>query len=472
MKLAFILVFFVGASPFWTLMIAAPKWWWTQRIVSSPWIVAPTLVFWFVLATPRMAELLPAVAKPTMPAWQELVADPAVLTFVWAQIIAWDLFVGRWLYLDARKRGISPWISSPLLVLAIMLSPIAVPLYLTVRRFVGHEPREELALPPKPEPQLAPEPVRSGWHKPLMAFVAFAAVIEVVAIVGLIVDDRTLVGAPIWAKPAKFAISFGLYALMLAWMLTLPRRRIRQGVILGNITAYICFIEVGIVVLQTVRGHRSHFNIATAFDAVMWGIMGTSVLVLWIVNLIGAVMLMREKHADLTSLWALRLGMIITLAGMAVAFLMTTSSAEQRAQRPRMLIGAHSVGVEDGGPSMAITGWSTTGGDLRVPHFVGIHGLQLVPLFALVLGLLVTRSPRLRDELVRVRLVWAFSGAYAGLLLLVTWQALRAQPVLQPDALTIGAYVVLVVGTVVATRWALRASPKPAPEPLREEVLV
>ncbi|HEY0449290.1 ABA4-like family protein [Actinophytocola sp.] len=475
MKLAFVLVFFVGASPFWTLMIFAPKWWWTKRIVSSPWIVAPTLVFWFAFAIPRLGELLPAVAKPTLAGWQDLVTDPAVLTFFWAQIIAWDLFVGRWMYRDGLARGMRPAVMSPLVLLTIMLSPISVPLYLVLRKVLGREPHEELVLPANPGPKLAPEPVRSGWHRQLVWFAAFAAVVEVVSLIGLVFDDRILVGAPIWAKPAKFALSFGLYALMLAWMLTLPRRRLRQGVIIGNITAIVCFIELAIVVLQTVRGHRSHFNIATAFDLMMWAIMAASIGVLFAANVVGAVMLMRERHADRPALWALRLGSVISVAGMAVAFLMVTSSAEQRAQRPRMLIGAHSVGVPDGGQGMAVTGWNTTGGDLRVPHFVGIHGLQLVPLFALGLGLLMTRVPRLRDELVRLRLVWTFASAYLGLLALATWQALRGQALLKPDALTIGALGVLVAGTVVAVVWALRTSKKPVPPPappVREEALV
>lgn len=141
MKLAFVLVFFLGAAQFWTLMILAPKWWWTKRVMASPWIVAPTLVFWFVFALPRLDELLPAVAKPTLAAWQELATDPAMLTFVWAQIIAWDLFVGRWMYLDSRERGISQWVMAPLLLLAVMLSPIAVPIYLVARRYLGHAPR-------------------------------------------------------------------------------------------------------------------------------------------------------------------------------------------------------------------------------------------------------------------------------------------------------------------------------------------
>jgi ABA4-like protein len=65
------------------------------------------------------------------------VADAAVMTLVWAQVIAWDLFVGRWMYLDSRERDIHPLVMAPILVLTIMLSPIAVPLYLILRRFVG-----------------------------------------------------------------------------------------------------------------------------------------------------------------------------------------------------------------------------------------------------------------------------------------------------------------------------------------------
>ncbi|MGA5761861.1 hypothetical protein [Nonomuraea bangladeshensis] len=67
----------------------------------------------------------------------------------------------------------------------------------------------------------------------------------------------------------------------------------------------------------------------------------------------------------------------------------------------------HNVGVPDGGPGLPLTGWSTVGGDLRIPHFVGLHGLQVMLVVALVLGLLASRVTRLHDERTRAGLVAA-----------------------------------------------------------------
>jgi hypothetical protein len=48
--------------------------------------------------------------------------------------------------------------------------------------------------------------------------------------------------------------------------------------------------------------------------------------------------------------------------------------------------GSHTVGVADGGPGLPFVNWSVIGGDLRIAHFIAIHAIQIVPLFAFVLS--------------------------------------------------------------------------------------
>ena len=52
--------------------------------------------------------------------------------------------------------------------------------------------------------------------------------------------------------------------------------------------------------------------------------------------------------------------------------------------------GAHTMGAPDGGPGLFFLNWSTTHGDLRVSHFLGMHGIQMLP----ILGWVVSRNNR------------------------------------------------------------------------------
>jgi hypothetical protein len=125
---------FSMATPFWALMILVPTWSWTTKILSTPWITLPTLVVWAIAAAPLFGPLWTLVTSPNLARLQDLLAEPGMVTALWAQIIAWDLFIGRWMYLDSRERRLHPLIMSPLLVLTVLLSPIGFPLYLALRR--------------------------------------------------------------------------------------------------------------------------------------------------------------------------------------------------------------------------------------------------------------------------------------------------------------------------------------------------
>jgi uncharacterized membrane protein YqjE len=154
----------------------------------------------------------------------------------------------------------------------------------------------------------------------------------------------------------------------------------------------------------------------------------------------------------------LRFGIGITIVGMAQAFLMTNPTAMQlagwQAGEPITIIGAHSVGAPDGGAGMPVTGWRSDAGDLRVGHFVGLHALQVIPLAWVWL-----QRRRHLAERQRTALVTVAGLGYLGLTVLITWQALRAQPLLRPDALTLGALALLVVASAVAAWLVVRVRP-------------
>ncbi|MFF3847203.1 hypothetical protein [Streptomyces sp. NPDC002328] len=286
--------------------------------------------------------------------------------------------------------------------------------------------------------------------------------------VGLVVDDRVLAGAPIWAKPFKFSVSFVAYCLSLAWMLSLlPGGRRsggpRAGWWAGTVVAVASLVEMVIIIGQAMRGKRSHFNRETPFDGALFDVMAVTVVILWLGTLAVAVLLLRARVADRASAWAVRGGLVLALTGAAVGFLMTRPAPGQR-RGVSEVVGAHSVGVPDGGPSMPLTGWSTTGGDLRVPHFFGMHALQLLPLLVMALTVLAPRFRRLADERVRVRLVLLASGAYAAVFALLLWQALRGRSLIHPDGPTLGA-AGLVLAAVVLGAYGSLSLPARTPHP-------
>ncbi|WP_410813722.1 hypothetical protein [Micromonospora sp. 067-2] len=278
-----------------------------------------------------------------------------------------------------------------------------------------------------------------------MIFVAAMAALAVVSAVGTVVDSRVLTGSPIWAKPLKFAVSFVLYGTTIAWMLSLLPRRSRAAERAATVIVAMALIEMVVIVGQVLRGRTSHFNGNTALDGALFAAMGLAIMVLFFAHVaIGIVVLIRripDRVAARAVGWGLGLSLLGMLAAVPMALPMQDPGIEG-------ISGAHSVGVADGGPGLPLLGWSTTGGDLRIGHFVGLHALQALP----ILAILLTRFLGTRlDEHTRARLVVVAGGAYGVLTVLLTWQALRGQPLLRPDALTLVAVAALVVATATAT---------------------
>jgi hypothetical protein len=133
---------------------------------------------------------------------------------------------------------------------------------------------------------------------------------------------------------------------------------------------------------------------------------------------------------------------------------MTRPTQEQmgdlRQHHPVTAVGAHTVGAHDGGPGLPGVGWSTQHGDLRIPHFFGLHGLQIIPF----LGWLISRR-RDRDQ---VKPVFMVAASYLAFVTILVWQALRGQSILEPDQATLIALAIWFVATL-GTMFAFRKTP-------------
>jgi hypothetical protein len=272
--------------------------------------------------------------------------------------------------------------------------------------------------------------------------------------VGLLVDDRVITGAPAWLKPAKFAVSTAVYGLTLAWVFTYLPEWTRTRRIVGRITAAVFVLEVGIIDLQAWRGTTSHFNVSTPFDAALFGVMGSAILLQTVSSGWVVVALFRHRFADPGLGSALRAGMLLTLVGALTGGLMTrptdTQLAAARVSHELTTSGAHTVGGPDDGAGLPVTHWSREHGDLRIPHFVGLHALQ-------ALGLLSFALARREGGRGRVAVMRAAAASYAALFGILLLQALRGEPLTDPSPL-IGAllFVWIAFTGVIAVAAAAR----------------
>jgi Domain of unknown function (DUF4281) len=144
---------FPAAVPFWALMILAPGWRRTRQIIGSPLVVLVPLAVYLVAVAPILPGFAAEMLSPDLAGVREIVGSDAGTAVVWAHLIAFDLFVGRWMYLDGRERGVHPLVMAPVLVLTILLSPFGLLTYLAIRPL--HRPATA-ALPAATAPAPAP----------------------------------------------------------------------------------------------------------------------------------------------------------------------------------------------------------------------------------------------------------------------------------------------------------------------------
>jgi len=427
--------------PFWFLMIAFPRWTLTERVLRSAAVVLGPVLLYAWLVLPALRDILPVVARGRLSEIAPLLGTPLGATVAWAHFLAFDLFVGRWMYLDARRRGLSAWIVSPLLALTLMLGPLGLLSYLAIVTW-----RDRVAAAAASMWRAA----REG-NRPLSMLAAGSVALLAAALLLQLVDGRQVLGVSTWVKPAKFAASVAINALSLALIygaLGFTGRGLRRA---ANVLVATASFELVLIAVQAARGVPSHFNDRSTLEFAIFQAMGLGITIFWIALAYVTRQAFRHRAATTAVTWGVRLGLVAALSGSALGFVMTRPAPEQMralvAGAPTMF-GAHTVGAQDGGPGLPVAGWSTRAGDLRVPHFIGLHGLQLLPL----LGWWLSRRARAASRLTLIA-----GLGYLGLMVTTLVQALRGQALLAPDAVTVGLFVALASAGALAAAWASRS---------------
>ena len=301
------------------------------------------------------------------------------------------------------------------------------------------------------------QPVPPSVTRPLWVLAAACLAVLGASLALMAIDARQLMGASVWLKPAKFAASIATTAATAALLLRHLRLPAAGGRRAVGVIVIMAALEQVIITLQAARGVPSHFNATSTLNGALFTIMGVGITIMTIAIGYVAWFSFRQRFADRALGWGIRIGFATMLAGSAIGAIMPRPTPAQvesmRAGRPTPLLGAHAVGVPDGGPGLPVTRWSTEGGDLRVPHFIGLHALQLLPLAGWWLG---RRGRRNAAAARAVRLTVAVGVGYAGLLAVTLTQALRAQPLLAPDAVTVASAVAVLLACVLVAAWPSR----------------
>lgn len=247
-------------------------------------------------------------------------------------------------------------------------------------------------------------------QRPLMIAGAVSFVCFLILVIVSQFDSNEILGINRWIKPIKFLISIAIFVWTTAIYLNFLKgfeksvRFISWGMI------FVFSVEMFIIVMQTLRGTTSHFNVANPFDGMLFSVMGLAIV---FNTMLAGYLLYLYFKADLnlpgSIIWGMRLGLILFLF----------SSFEGGYMSVHL---AHSVGVADGGAGLPLINWSTKGGDLRAAHFFGMHAFQAVPFFAYTLEKYKVTSTTLWT--------FIFSALYFAFFSFILLQALLGKPIL------------------------------------------
>ena len=256
----------------------------------------------------------------------------------------------------------------------------------------------------------------------------FLFVVMLVHVAILAVTGDTWSGPVSLRKPADFAEAGWLVTWSVALILPLLRTRPWQRLLIGGSAILFGVGETAIMAIEAWRGVPSHYNFSTPFDAALMrgGAAGTAgVFLAGVVVLLIAVL--RTAGLKPSVRLGVVAGVVVLFVGCAVGFIMVSNNSgvfqgsigRGFGDRSAAYLGPDAATV---GPDYLVLRPATRGGDLLLPHAIGVHGLILLAVPAILLAR--TAMPAARQ----LRLVATLAGAVGLAMLLLLVHAFRRLP--------------------------------------------
>jgi hypothetical protein len=139
----------LAVLPAWALLVLAPRWKWTARLVVPVLVPALlSLVYLYLLVThwARLQGGFGSLADVRL-----LFDDPAMLLAGWLHYLAFDLFIGSWEVRDAQRIALPHLVVVPSLLLTLFFGPLGFLSYLVVRGSLRRRLGIDEERPPSPE---------------------------------------------------------------------------------------------------------------------------------------------------------------------------------------------------------------------------------------------------------------------------------------------------------------------------------
>ncbi len=181
--------------------------------------------------------------------------------------------------------------------------------------------------------------------------------------------DITILNINAFVKPMKFYVSIGIFVWTMGWLMhymKLPKKE-RAFTYMAII---VLTFENFVIMWQAANGRLSHFNKEAPLYIALFSLMGIAITILTLWTGYIGYLFFKKKDMNLPASYVLgiRLGILFFVVFAFEGGLMAS-------------LMSHTVGAADGGKGLPVVNWSRQHGDLRIAHFLGMHTLQIFPLF-------------------------------------------------------------------------------------------